>query len=620
MLGDGDDHVLGDADLDAGPDLARGLGAARSSAATRRSPCVTAAEGNGASTIRSWSLPSGETSSPGCRALSSASRSCAPQLVERRALLARRRARRRPRSSSDTNSGLARSLARRMRAASASRAASRSAERREQEAVVPGEAPPAPSSLTTSATSAGSSARMRAASARARRARGARVVGWRPRPAPGPAPACGARCAPGRAPSAPAAATGSKDRRATAGCSASAAPRAASRAPHRQDRAPPAIDPARRIDPTTWSWRRRGLARHTDTTKAPRVARTGATCVSLLPPWLTWPCSTWHRCCVKHAHGARRESAAVGRQPAPGAGDLPRTAGAGAAGDRADLDRPARDGRRARRRRPRAAARAAARPRVLFIGGTINHTTQVQQIAAELPECDRRLHLVLLRRPARAVAPARLPRIDRARQQAARPLPRLSGGAAAAAGPRRRARRLRPGRHLLGPGDARATCAAARVVLVQEGMTDPEDLIFRIIKALRLPPWLAATSSATGLSHAYDRFCVASDGYRAPVHAQGRARATRSSSPASPTSTTASASCDNDFPHRGYVLVCSSDIRETARWEDRPRFIREVVAHRRRPADHLEAAPQRERRPARAPSSAPRARRAGASTAATPRR
>ena len=34
----------------------------------------------------------------------------------------------------------------------------------------------------------------------------------------------------------------------------------------------------------------------------------------------------------------------------------------------------------------------------------------------------------------------------------------------------------------------------------------------------------------------------------------------------------------NDFPHRGYVLVCSSDIRETARFEDRPKFIREVLA------------------------------------------
>src|SRR5262245_56742964 len=32
------------------------------------------------------------------------------------------------------------------------------------------------------------------------------------------------------------------------------------------------------------------------------------------------------------------------------------------------------------------APRGGRRPRVLLVGGTINHTTQVQQIAAELPE------------------------------------------------------------------------------------------------------------------------------------------------------------------------------------------------------------------------------------------
>ena len=45
-----------------------------------------------------------------------------------------------------------------------------------------------------------------------------------------------------------------------------------------------------------------------------------------------------------------------------------------------------------RKRRPPAPSinwsRAGRRPRVLFIGGTINHTTQVEQIAAELTECD----------------------------------------------------------------------------------------------------------------------------------------------------------------------------------------------------------------------------------------
>src|SRR5215831_9647445 len=41
------------------------------------------------------------------------------------------------------------------------------------------------------------------------------------------------------------------------------------------------------------------------------------------------------------------------------------------------------------RRRPHPLPNPGARrPRILFIGGTINHTTQVQQIAAELPECE----------------------------------------------------------------------------------------------------------------------------------------------------------------------------------------------------------------------------------------
>jgi hypothetical protein len=115
------------------------------------------------------------------------------------------------------------------------------------------------------------------------------------------------------------------------------------------------------------------------------------------------------------------------------------------------------------------------------------------------------------------------------------------------------------------------------VVLVQEGMTDPEDLIFHLVKALRLPPWLAVTSSATGLSHAYDRFCVASEGYRALFARKGVPRA-KIVVTGIPNFDNCERFLQNDFPHRHYVLVCSSDIRETARWEDRPRFIREVLA------------------------------------------
>ena len=54
----------------------------------------------------------------------------------------------------------------------------------------------------------------------------------------------------------------------------------------------------------------------------------------------------------------------------------------------------------------------------------------------------------------------------------------------------------------------------SRIVLVQEGITDPEDRNFRLVQRHRwLPRWMAGTA-ATGLSDAYRAFCVASDGYR----------------------------------------------------------------------------------------------------------
>jgi hypothetical protein len=224
---------------------------------------------------------------------------------------------------------------------------------------------------------------------------------------------------------------------------------------------------------------------------------------------------------------------------------------------------------------PAPAPLAGRRPRVLFVGGTINHTTQVQQIAAALPECEPAFTwyycdgtLELLRRLG-ALESTALGNKLRARcldYLKAQGLPLDLGGRQ-------------------GPYDLVVTCSdlaiprnarGGAVVLVQEGMTDPEDVIFRVIKALRLPPWLAATSSTTGLSHAYDRFCVSSDGYRRLFMRKGV--------PAEKLVVTGIPNFDdckrflkNDFPHRGYALVCSSDIRETARWENRPRFIRQVI-------------------------------------------
>lgn len=52
------------------------------------------------------------------------------------------------------------------------------------------------------------------------------------------------------------------------------------------------------------------------------------------------------------------------------------------------------------------------------------------------------------------------------------------------------------------------------MVLVQEGITDPESPVFHLVKRFRfLPLWLPGTST-TGLSDAYQAFCVTSEGYR----------------------------------------------------------------------------------------------------------
>jgi hypothetical protein len=136
-----------------------------------------------------------------------------------------------------------------------------------------------------------------------------------------------------------------------------------------------------------------------------------------------------------------------------------------------------------------------------------------------------------------------------------------------------------------GPYDLVVTCSDLIVprnirrtpcVLVQEGMTDPENLAYHIVRRLRfLPLWLASTST-TGLSGLYDRFCVASDGYRDLFTRKG-------ADPESivvtgiPNFDDCARFLKNDFPLKHFVLVCTSDMRETFKFENRKRFIRKAV-------------------------------------------
>lgn len=114
-----------------------------------------------------------------------------------------------------------------------------------------------------------------------------------------------------------------------------------------------------------------------------------------------------------------------------------------------------------------------------------------------------------------------------------------------------------------------------RVILVQEGMTDPEGLAYHLVKWLRLPRWLASTST-TGLSHRYDLLCVASEGYRRHFLRKGvRPETLRVTG--IPNFDNCAAYRDNSFPHRDFVLVATSDARETFKFEHRSALIRRCL-------------------------------------------
>jgi hypothetical protein len=114
-----------------------------------------------------------------------------------------------------------------------------------------------------------------------------------------------------------------------------------------------------------------------------------------------------------------------------------------------------------------------------------------------------------------------------------------------------------------------------KVVMVQEGMTDPENFLYHLVKTFKLPRYWASTST-TGLSHNYDYFCVASEGYRDLFIHKGVApeklRVT-----GIPNFDNCAEFFDNDFPHHNFVLVATSDARETFKYENRKAFIEECV-------------------------------------------
>jgi len=219
--------------------------------------------------------------------------------------------------------------------------------------------------------------------------------------------------------------------------------------------------------------------------------------------------------------------------------------------------------------------RSTARKRILFICGSTNQTTQLHQIAHHLPEYDQFLTPYYCNPFLRFFQRREMMEftiLGLTRQKAVIDYFKEHGLALDY-----EARN--------GPYDLVVTCSdviiqknirRSKIILVQEGMADPEDWKYHIVKKLRLARGFASTSM-TGLSNAYTYFCVASEGFRDFFARRG----------ADPEKilVTGIPNFDNfaefarrsTFPCEHYILVTTSDSRETTRYENRKRLIRRAL-------------------------------------------
>ncbi len=117
---------------------------------------------------------------------------------------------------------------------------------------------------------------------------------------------------------------------------------------------------------------------------------------------------------------------------------------------------------------------------------------------------------------------------------------------------------------------------STKMIWVQEGMTDRINLFSKIVKALGLPGSTTGNTSLNGTSNICDVYCAGSEGYKAQFARMGTDR-DKIVVTGIPNYDDIEQFLDNDFPYRDYVMVATTDMRETYRYENRPAFIRQAV-------------------------------------------
>ncbi|MBS1527540.1 MAG: hypothetical protein JST19_17970 [Bacteroidetes bacterium] len=115
-----------------------------------------------------------------------------------------------------------------------------------------------------------------------------------------------------------------------------------------------------------------------------------------------------------------------------------------------------------------------------------------------------------------------------------------------------------------------------KTIWVQEGMIDKLTGWGTMVRRLNLPGWYAGNTALNGSSNACDIYCTASEGYKDLIVSRG-ADPSKILITGMPNYDNNREFLYNDFPHRDYVMVATTDMRETYRREDRPAFIKKTV-------------------------------------------
>jgi hypothetical protein len=117
---------------------------------------------------------------------------------------------------------------------------------------------------------------------------------------------------------------------------------------------------------------------------------------------------------------------------------------------------------------------------------------------------------------------------------------------------------------------------STKTIWVQEGMVDKFTVKSKVVKALGLPLWFSGDTSLNGSANLCDVYCTASLGYQDYFGASGT-DAGKIFVTGMPNYDNLTQFANNDFPYHDYVMVATTDMRETYRYENRPAFLKKAV-------------------------------------------